>query len=60
MKYIMVAFWFILFMCGINLSLHLISNPSSLENVLGVVILVITFLITIKTNFFTNLTIKRK
>lgn len=52
MKYLMVATWLIFFMGGINLSLHLISNPSSIENAAGLIILVVAILITVKTKFF--------
>lgn len=59
MKYFTVIVWFILFMVGLNLSFEMISNPSTIENVLGIFVIFAIIFISYKTKLFTNLNIKK-
>ena len=59
MKYLVILIWLLFFMIGINLSLEMVSNPSLIDNLLGIFAIFAIVFITVKTKFFTNLKIKK-
>lgn len=54
-----VAVWFVIFIILITLGLGMISTPNSVENVLGFLLIVVTFYLSIKTKCLTTIKFKR-
>lgn len=59
MKIIKVVIWFILFIMIFNLSLYMISNPSSIENIVGFCLLCFDIVVSIKTKCLLNLKLNK-
>lgn len=59
-KIILFIVWFISFMFILNWSTSMISAPNTVENLAGIAILIVYSTISYLTNFFTNISIKRK
>jgi len=55
-----VVVWFIMFMSLITLSFNMMSAANTVENILGVIILIHTVAISIKTKCLTTIKFKRK
>lgn len=53
------ALWFIIFMVILTITLKLISAPNTTENLLGVVILIVTVVLSFKTQFLTKIKFKK-
>lgn len=56
---IKIAIWFILFIAFMNIGLEMISQPSTIENVIGFFIVVIAICITIKTKCLTKIRLRK-
>lgn len=54
-----VAVWFIIFIILITLGLGMMSTPNSVENVLGFLLIVVIFYLSIKTKCLTTIKFKR-
>lgn len=54
------ALWFVLFFALLGVGLKMISNPSTIENVIGFFIVVATVVISIKTEFLTAIKFNKK
>lgn len=57
---IKIAIWFILFMALLTLGLNMVSEPNTIENVIGFFIIVAIVLISIKTKCLTLINFKKK
>lgn len=55
-----VALWFILFLALLSVGFEMVSNPSTIENVIGFFIVIAIVVITIKTKCLTTIKSKRK
>lgn len=60
MIWVMRFIWFLFFMVGTTFSLEMVSNPSLIDNLLGIFAIFVIVFITVRTNFFTNLNLKKK
>lgn len=47
-------------MFSINMCLHMVSEPNTIENIIGLVVGYVTVFISIKTRCFTNIKLKKK
>lgn len=56
---IKIAIWFILFMALLTLGLNMVSEPNTIENVIGFFIVVIAMYITIKTKCLTKIRLRK-
>lgn len=54
-----IAVWFIISIALFTLGLGMISTPNSIENVLGFLLIVVTFYLSIKTKCLTTIKFKR-
>lgn len=54
-----VAVWFVIFIILITLGLEMISAPNTIENVLGFLLIVVIFYLSIKTKCLTTIKFKR-
>ena len=57
---IKIAIWFILSVAFMNIGLEMISQPNTIENVIGFFIIVAIVLISIKTKCLTLINFKKK
>ncbi len=57
---IKIAIWFILFMALLTLGLNMVSEPNTIENVIGFFIIVAIVLISIETKCLTLINFKKK
>lgn len=57
---IKIAIWFILFMVLLTLGLNMVSEPNTIENVIGFFIIVTIVLISIETKCLTLINFKKK
>lgn len=57
---IKIAIWFILFMTLLTLGLNMVSEPNTIENVIGFFIIVAIVLISIETKCLTLINFKKK
>lgn len=57
---IKIAIWFILFIALLTLGLNMVSEPNTIENVIGFFIIVAIVLISIKTKCLTLINFKEK
>ena len=57
---IKIAIWFILFMSLLTLGLNMVSEPNTIENVIGFFIIVAIVLISIETKCLTLINFKKK
>lgn len=55
-----VALWFILFLALLGAGFEMVSNPSTIENVIGFFIVIAIAVITIKTKCLTSIKLQRK
>lgn len=55
-----VALWFILFLALLGAGFEMVSNPSTIENVIGFFIVIAIVVITIKTKCLTSIKLQRK
>ena len=55
-----IAIWFILFMALLTLGLNMVSEPNTIENVIGFFIIVAIVLISIETKCLTLINFKKK
>lgn len=60
MKGFKILIWFITFMFLIGTSLDMISEPNTIENILGLIIGYVVVFVSIKTRCFTNIKFKKK
>lgn len=60
MKGFKILIWFIIFMFLISMSLDMISEPNTIENIIGLIVGYITIFVSIKTRCFTNIKFKKK
>lgn len=60
MKGFKILIWFITFMFLINMSLDMISEPNTIENIIGLIIGYITIFVSVKTRCFINIKFKKK
>ena len=56
--YVKVAIWFVCFMFLVDWSFELITQPSTIANLLGIALAIFTFCLTLKTKCFTTITFK--
>lgn len=56
--YVKVAIWFVCFMLLLDCSFELITQPSTIANLLGIALAIFTFCLTLKTKCFTTITFK--
>lgn len=54
-----VTVWFLLFMIGLTLSLHLVSVANTTLNVMGVIVLSLVVTISIKTKCLTTIKLRK-
>ena len=54
-----IAVWFIIFVALLTLGLGMMSTPNSVENVLGFLLIVVIFYLSIKTKCLTTIKFKR-
>lgn len=54
-----LVIWFVLFIALLNVGLEMITVPNTIENVIGLFIVVFIVIITIKTKCLTNLNFKK-
>ena len=54
-----IAVWFIIFIALLTLGLGMMSTPNSVENVLGFLLIVVIFYLSIKTKCLTTIKFKR-
>lgn len=59
-KIIKIIIWIILIIVFSNIGFTMISAPNTIENIIGIIIILAIIIVTIKTNFLTTLTIKKK
>lgn len=57
---IKIAIWFILFMALLTLGFNMVSEPNTIENVIGFFIIVAIVLISIETKCLTLINFKKK
>ena len=57
---IKIAIWFVLFMALLTLGLNMVSEPNTIENVIGFFIIVAIVLISIETKCLTLINFKKK
>jgi hypothetical protein len=57
--WVKVAIWFVCFMLLLDCSFELITQPSTIANLLGIALAIFTFCLTLKTKCFTTLTFKK-
>ena len=55
-----VALWFILFLALLSAGFEMVSKPSTIENVIGVFIVIAMIVISIKTKCLTIIKMKKK
>ena len=55
-----VALWFILLLALLGAGFEMVSNPSTIENVIGFFIVIAIVVITIKTKCLTSIKLQRK
>lgn len=55
-----VTVWFVIFIILITLGLEMMSTPNSVENVLGFLLIVVIFYLSIKTKCLTTIKLERK
>lgn len=60
MKGFKILIWFITFMFLISMCLDMISEPNTIENILGLIIGYVVVFVSIKTKCFTNIKFKKK
>lgn len=60
MKLLKISIWFIFLIVLLDLSFGMISNSSTMENVVGFFLLVAIVLVSYKTSCFTTINFKRK
>ena len=60
MKGFKILIWFITFMFLISMCLDIISEPNTIENILGLIIGYVVIFVSIKTRCFTNIKFKKK
>lgn len=60
MNIIKGSIWTVAFMSGIDLSFEMISQASTMENIVGFFLLVLIFLVSYKTRCFTTINLGRK
>lgn len=56
---IKLAVWFVLFMYALNAGLEMITNPNTIENVIGIFIVVSAVVISIKTKCLTQIELRK-
>ncbi len=59
-KCLILVVWFVVFMALLTSSLSLISAPDTIENLIGIVVLAVTIVLSKKTKCLTNLIIKKR
>ena len=59
-KIIKIIIWIILIIIFSNIGFTMISAPNTIENIIGIIIILAIVIITVKTNFLTTLTNKKK
>lgn len=57
--YVKVAIWFVCFMLLLDCAFELITQPSTIANLLGIALAIFTFCLTLKTKCFTTITFKK-
>ena len=57
---IKLVLWFIICINFLNLGFEMLSAPNTIENVIGFLIIVATFVVGVETKCLTNLNFKRK
>lgn len=57
--YVKVAIWFVCFMLLLDWSFELITQSSTIANLIGIAIAIATFYLTLKTKCFTTITFKK-
>ena len=57
--WVKVAIWFVCFMLFLDCSFELITQPSTIANLLGIALAIFTFYLTLKTKCFTTITFKK-
>lgn len=57
--YVKVAIWFVCFMLLLDWSFELITQSSTIANLIGIAIAIATFYFTLKTKSFTTITFKK-
>jgi hypothetical protein len=57
--WVKVAIWFVCFMLLLDCSFELITQPSTIANLLGIALAIFTFCLTLKTKCFTIITFKK-
>lgn len=60
MKGFRILIWFIIFMFSISICLDMISEPNTIENIIGLIVGYLVIFISIKTKCFTNIKFKKK
>lgn len=60
MNILKIAVWFVMLMGFINVSFHMMSQANTMENVVGLFLIIITILVSYKTKCFTTIKFKRK
>jgi hypothetical protein len=60
MKGFKILIWFITFMFLIGMSLDMISEPNTIENIIGLIIGYVVIFVSVKTRCFTNIKFKKK
>ena len=60
MNILKIAVWFVMLMGFINVSLHMMSQANTIENVVGFFLIIITVLVSYKTKCLTIIKFKRK
>lgn len=58
--FIRFCIWGVLFLGLSTLFLSMISAPNTIENIIGFILLMLLFIVTVKTKCLTNLKFKRK
>jgi hypothetical protein len=58
-KIIKIIIWILLIIIFSNVGFNMISAPNTIENIIGIVIILAIIIITVETNFLTTLTIKK-
>lgn len=58
-KIVKIIIWIILIIIFSNVGFTMLSAPNTIENIIGIVIILAIVIITVKTNFLTTLTIKK-
>lgn len=60
MKALTFIVWLILFIGLLDLGFELITKASAIENIIGLVIVAVTCIVSVKTKCLLNITLKRK